>query len=169
MQKKNNLTNNSYKSLLSIIQVMFDSSEAVDYFKKNYPELFLDKEFSGFKIELNPVKTNWEQKLIPDNSGYEFIRVTINNSEVINSLFMGNNDINDDDSFNKTTVDTKNASGDSEKNKVSENSENDYKSSSTVKQENTGVNSNYIVFGLAILLSFMVILSFKRKNMFKKI
>lgn len=80
--EKDNLTENTYKSILSIVEVMFDSSKASNYFKTNYSGMSVgNKEFTGFKIEINPTKTEWEEKLIPADSGCEFVRITIDKSE----------------------------------------------------------------------------------------
>ncbi len=93
--EKDNLTDNTYKSILSIIEVMFDSSKASDYFKTNYSGMNVgNKEFSGFKIEINPTKTEFEEGLIPLDSGYKFVRITINKS-LVNSAITGNNQKND--------------------------------------------------------------------------
>ena len=83
------LTENTYKSILSIIEVMFDSSKAADYFKENYPQILTgNKEFDGFKIEVNPTKTEFEEKLIPEDSGYRFIRITVD-KEIANKGING--------------------------------------------------------------------------------
>lgn len=87
--EKNNLTQNAYLSLISIIDVMFDSTKVLNYFKENYSSLNGNKEFTGFKIELNPVKNQRENSLIPDDEGYEFMRVTIDKNAV-NELVSNN-------------------------------------------------------------------------------
>jgi len=63
---------------------MFDDKEVVEYFKSNYSSITDNKDFTGFKIEINPTKTEFEQNIIPDDSGYKFIRVSINKEEVKN-------------------------------------------------------------------------------------
>lgn len=76
--EKNSLTDKSYNSLLSFIEATFDSKNAVDYFKSIYPSLSTDKIFEGFKIEIQPTKTEFE-KLMPINDyDNNFIRITIN-------------------------------------------------------------------------------------------
>ena len=90
--EKNKLTDNSYKSILSVIEVMFDSKEAVNYFKNNYSSISSNKEFVGFKIEINPNKTDFEKSIIPDNSGYKFLRITINKDKVNEEIKNKNND-----------------------------------------------------------------------------
>lgn len=80
--EKENITENTYKSILSIIEVMFNSNKASNYFKSNYSAMSIgNKQFKGFKIEINPTKTEWEEKLIPADSGYQFVRITIDKSE----------------------------------------------------------------------------------------
>ena len=83
--EKNDLTENAYKSLLSVIQVMFESNnEVYSYFQENYTSIADgDKEFKGFKIELNPTKTAEEEQLIPTSSGAKFARVTISRSNAL--------------------------------------------------------------------------------------
>lgn len=77
--EKNNLTDNTYKSILSILEVMFDTDKAPEYFRANYSGLSVgNKEFTGFKVEVNPTKTEFEEDLIPSDSGYKFVRITIN-------------------------------------------------------------------------------------------
>lgn len=89
--EKDNLTENTYKSILSIIEVMFDSSKASDYFKTNYSGMSVgNKEFAGIKIEINPTKTEMEESLIPSDSEYKFARITIDKS-LVNSAIVGNN------------------------------------------------------------------------------
>lgn len=85
--EKGNLTENTYKSILSILEVMFDDEKVVQYFKNNYPNISTgDKEFSGFSIKVNPKeKTEWEEKLIPSDIGYEFVRIVIDKSLAISS------------------------------------------------------------------------------------
>ena len=82
--EKNQLTDNTYKSILSLIEVMFDSSKAADYFKTNYSSLSIgNKEFKGFKVEVNPSKTE-EEDMVPSNS--EFVRVTIDKELVKSAI-----------------------------------------------------------------------------------
>jgi len=83
--EKDALTSNAYKSLLSVIEVMFNSKEIANYFAANYLSIAEgNKEFIGFKIEINPVKDEWEKQLMPETSGYEFARVTIDKKQVTN-------------------------------------------------------------------------------------
>ena len=61
--EKGNLTENTYKSVLSILEVMFDNDKVIQHFKNNYPNISTgDKEFKGFNIKVNPKeKTQWEE------------------------------------------------------------------------------------------------------------
>lgn len=85
--EKGNLTENTYKSVLSILEVMFDDDKIIEQFKNEYPNLYVgDKEFNGFSIKVNPTdKTQWEESLIPSDSEYKFIRISIDKSLVISS------------------------------------------------------------------------------------
>lgn len=85
--EKGNLTENTYKSVLSILEVMFDNDKVIQHFKNNYPNISTgDKEFKGFNIKVNPKeKTQREESLIPTDSGYEFVRIVIDKSLAISS------------------------------------------------------------------------------------
>lgn len=85
--EKESLTENTYKSILSILEVMFDNDKVIEHFKNNYPSISSgDKEFNGFSIKVNPKdKTQFEESLIPSDSGYEFVRIVINKPLAISS------------------------------------------------------------------------------------
>ena len=84
------LTENAYKSVLSILQVMFNSEEVVDYFKENYGSITTEnKEFRGFKIEINPEKSNTEEVVLGTDDTYKFIRITID-KELARAVATGN-------------------------------------------------------------------------------
>lgn len=120
--EKDNLTENTYKSILSIIEVMFDSSKASDYFKTNYSGMSVgNKEFAGIKIEINPTKTETEEKLITSNSGYKFARITIDKN-LVNSAIVGinsNTEKREDDNNTDNGNDTRNNSVKEQDNTVS--------------------------------------------------
>ena len=110
--EKNKLTENTYKSLLSIIEVMFSDKmniNAVEYFKLNYSDISKgDIVFKGFDIKVNPKdKTDWEETLIPSNSGYEFMRIIIDKQLVVSTLNGGNEDIKTEDDMKEETEDLK--------------------------------------------------------------
>lgn len=75
-------TYQSYNTMLSVIEVMFDSKEAAEYFKTNYPSINLgDKEFPGFKIEQYAKVTPEEDDNIL-GVYMPFIRLTIDKNMV---------------------------------------------------------------------------------------
>ena len=66
---------------------MFDSKDAASYFQKIYPEIVNGtKEFKGIKIEVNPTKTEFEESIIPDSSGYKLMRISINKDEYLTAM-----------------------------------------------------------------------------------
>jgi len=84
--EKSKLTENAYKSILSILEVMFDNEKVLEYFKKNYSNISNEnKEFNGFKIEVNPIKTEMEELMIPSDGKSEMVRITINKELAISS------------------------------------------------------------------------------------
>lgn len=105
--EKGILTENTYKSILSILEVMFDNNKVIEYFKNNYPNISSgDKEFNGFIIKVNPKdKTEWEKSLIPSDSGYEFVRIVIDKSLVISSA--NETEKLEDEKLNKDNSQTK--------------------------------------------------------------
>ena len=91
--EKGNLTSNAYNSILSILTVMFGSSAAADYFEANYPNIGSEtKEFKGIKIEVNPTKTEFESKLIADDSGFKFMRIKIDKDVYAANMYNKSND-----------------------------------------------------------------------------
>ena len=86
--EKGKLTENTYKSILSILEVMFDNEKVIQYFKNEYPSISTgDKEFEGFSIKVNPKeKTQWEETLNPSYMDCEFVRIVIDKSLVISSV-----------------------------------------------------------------------------------
>lgn len=85
--EKDNLTSNAYNSFLSILEVMFGSKDAANYFKSNYSSPFsADKEMPGIKVEVNPTKSEFEESLVPSDSGFKMIRISINKQDVTATL-----------------------------------------------------------------------------------
>lgn len=82
LAEKNKLTENSYKSILSILEVMYEGKKISEYFMNNYSNISDNKEFDGFKVEINPTKTEFETFIVPDNSGYKFLRISINSEKL---------------------------------------------------------------------------------------
>lgn len=81
--EKDSLTENAYKSILSILEVMFDGKDVVDYFQSQYPGFSEgNKEFAGFKIEISPVQDDWE-RLSLEGKYSGIVRITIDKDKVI--------------------------------------------------------------------------------------
>ena len=161
--EKDNLTDNTYKSILSIIEVMFDSGKASDYFKTNYSGISVgNKEFTGFKIEINPIKTEFEEILIPSDSGYKFARITIDKSLV-------NSEIDETNKNTENKEEDKKIDNDDNTNKES--------NSSTKEQDNalpsgklpqTGVNMTLPIVSV-IAIALIAIIFYKTYNSYKDI
>ena len=157
--EKDNLTENTYKSILSIIEVMFESNKASDYFKANYSGMSVgNKEFAGIKIEINPTKTEMEEKLITSNSGYKFARITIDKN-LVNSAIVGINS-----NTEKKEEDNNTDNG------------NDTRNNSVKKQDNTVSHGNLPQTGegigiliCCIILVPILIISYKKLYEFKDI
>ena len=87
--EKNELTENTYKSILSILEVMFESDKVSNYFKENYSNISEgDKELEGLKVEINPQKSDMEKVVLGEDDTYKFVRITID-KEVVNSKILG--------------------------------------------------------------------------------
>lgn len=85
--EKPKVTNNTYKSIVSILTVMFDSEKAVSYFKENYSNLSNgDKIFEGFNIEVKPLDISDDESLIRFESDYELVRINIDKNVVLNKI-----------------------------------------------------------------------------------
>lgn len=159
--EKEKLTENTYKSLLSIIEVMFDSKKSVDYFKSNYSGISVgNKEFTGFKIEVNPVKTETEEKLIPSNSKYEFIRVTINKNLASSAINGTNNENKNTDNINN--VDNTNSTNNNINNNKQENGKDNTLSVDNMPK--TGVNTILPIVGILVITMLAWIVYVKYKN-----
>lgn len=161
--EKDNLTDNTYKSILSIIEVMFDSSKASDYFKTNYSGISVgNKEFTGFKIEINPTKTELEERLIPSNSGYKFARITIDKS-LVNSAMNGT----DKNTENKEVDDKIDNS-----NNINKESSNSIKEQDNTlpsgKLPQTGVNMTLTIISI-LTITLIAIIMYKKYNNYKDI
>ena len=74
------------KSIYSILEVMLGSSEAVDYYKENYPTVGANKQFEGFKIEVNPVKNGTEGSVFGVDDTYKFVRITVDREAINTAL-----------------------------------------------------------------------------------
>ena len=74
------------KSIYSILEVMLGNSEAVDYYKENYPTVKSNKQFEGFKIEVNPVKNSTEGSVFGVDDTYKFVRITVDREAINTAL-----------------------------------------------------------------------------------
>ena len=84
--EKDEITEISYQSLLTIIQVLFDDKKAVEYIKNNYSGIEEgDKKFGGVKIELDYSITNNELRAY-DIAGLKITHVTINHKTFKKSI-----------------------------------------------------------------------------------
>lgn len=80
--EKSSLTKNTFRSIQSILEVMFETPKASSYFKANYPNSsFSNKEFTGFKIEVNPTKDSMEEAVLGKDDKYKFVRITIDKAK----------------------------------------------------------------------------------------
>ena len=154
--EKYDLTDNTYKSILSIIEVMFDSNNASDYFKSNYSGISIgNKEFSGFKVEINPIKTESEEYLIPKDSEYQFVRITID-KDLVNSAINGTNQNPGNDEENN----------DNQNNQIQQ-PINDNNEDNTIVQASELPETGYTSIIFIMILSFsiiMIILVIKLRN-----
>lgn len=72
--EKDLLTENTYKSLISFLTILYDEVEA-DSFKEQYPGITEDFTFDKYIIAVNPEPTESENTFMTD--GYKLLRVTI--------------------------------------------------------------------------------------------
>lgn len=89
--EKEELTENTYKSLMSILEVMFNGKEVLTYFQSNYPDFSHgDKAFSGFKIEIDPVQNEWENSVL-GGQYLSAVRITIDKETIKKELLFAPN------------------------------------------------------------------------------
>ena len=85
--EKDKLTDSAYKSILSVLEVMFNNQKAAKYFQDNYPSLSKgNKSFEGIKIEINPKKTEDDFTIVPDEDNYEFVKLTIDKTVMARAI-----------------------------------------------------------------------------------
>lgn len=70
---KHGINDNTYKSLLSAIETLFENHKATDYFYSHFSKTE-DVSFEGFEVKINPKKNKTEKKQLKEE---DFIRVTI--------------------------------------------------------------------------------------------
>ena len=83
--EKDELTEASYKSILSMIEVMFDG-RAVKYFKDNYPSISEDKSFDGFEIKVNYSDPEDNDVTYLEENGYRAIKIFVNKELVLEKI-----------------------------------------------------------------------------------
>ena len=85
--EKNGLTDNSYNSLISFLEVMFDSEDVIEYFETNYTDISEgNKEFTGCKIEIDPEDAINETAAALVDGEYQIMKVSINKEQVISII-----------------------------------------------------------------------------------
>lgn len=83
--EKDELTEASYQSILSMIEVMFDG-RAVKYFKDNYPSISEDKSFDGFEIKVNYNDPEDNDVTYLEDNGYKVIKIFVNKELVLEKI-----------------------------------------------------------------------------------
>lgn len=79
------LTENSYKSLLTFVDVVFGNKKASEYIKKNYTDISVgNKEFKGVNIKTN-YKLEEDELTLPSDS-YKVMKVVINAKDFKKSI-----------------------------------------------------------------------------------
>ena len=83
--EKDKLTKNSYNSLKSLLEVMFDSKKAVEYLENNYSGIEEgNKKFGGINIKVNATMGENDVTL-PDKS-YKAMKITIDQQKVKDAI-----------------------------------------------------------------------------------
>ena len=162
--EKDNLTENTYKSILSIIEVMFESDKASEYFASNYSGMSVgDKEFAGVKIEVNPAKTENEENLIPDESNYKFVRITIDKELVSSQLSATNENTQNEENENnnkENNVEEKDNNTNKENNSTKEQD----KTTSEGKLPQTGLKITLPIISVVFMILIAIISGKKYRN-----
>lgn len=154
--EKDELTEASYKSILSMIEVMFDG-RAVKYFKDNYPSISEDKSFDGFEIKINYSDPEDNDVTYLEDNGYRVIKIFVNKELVLEKI---------KDIEMPTGSDNEDATSDDEK------VDNEEKEEATiVKKENTiqTILKNYGLYigigaGVLVLLIIIIAVAGKKKK-----
>ncbi|NLL44924.1 MAG: hypothetical protein GX247_04600 [Mollicutes bacterium] len=74
--EKNNLTDNAYKSLLTIIEIIYDEEEKGN-FASNFPKLE-NKSYGRYELVINPELDEFYSVIFNDD--YEILQLKINNA-----------------------------------------------------------------------------------------
>ena len=166
--EKKALSDNTYKSILSVLEVMFDSKDAVKYFESNYSDLSIgNKEFRGLKVEINPPKTDWETTLLGADNTYKFVRLSIDKNTV-NSLL----NISDSKPENNTNTNTATNNNNNNTNKLQQSVNKVTDSINKLPQTGKFFKSKDGLISLSIISSIFLIIfiikDIKYKNINKK-
>ena len=174
--EKEKLTENAYKSILSVLKVMFNSDKATNYFKENYSNISIgDKEFNGFKIEKNPTKTSMEEVVLGKDDTYQFVRITIDKS-LVNS-YINKSDETDDKTEQEKPSNSGNQIQDS-KDEDTKKEEVDNKKTSNNTVDNSIVNDKklpqtgddkWIIISTVVLITLVGIVSYNKYKKYKQI
>lgn len=170
--ERNNLTENTYKSLLTIINRIFDNSENVlNYFKENFPNLNVGtREFAGFKITVAPTaeEADTEYWLLNYDMAYKVVNISIN-IDVVNELVTKK----EDNTQNNTSLAQNESNNYVDYETNEQTTVNEFKNSIT-KLPQTGKFFNLkdclIILAIfsTILLIFVIIKDINYKNIIKK-
>lgn len=154
--EKDEVTEASYKSILSMIEVMFDG-RAVKYFKDNYPSISEDKSFDGFEIKVNYSDPEDNDVTYLEDNGYRVIKIFVNKELVLEKI---------KDIEMPTGSDNEDATSDDEKVDNEEKEE-----APIVKKENTiqTILKNYGLYigigaGVLVLLIIIIAVAGKKKK-----
>lgn len=169
IREKDKLTENSYNSILSVLDIIFDSNNVSKYFSSTYNGFELgNKEFDGFKIEINP-EFNSNESFVFDSELYKLteygaVRVTVNKEVARNKAEEGlnvssNSTLNNSTNIVTTSNDNKaNTSTNSNNNKIntSANSNNNNKNTEKATLPKTGKNTMFsVVFFIIVIIAIM--------------
>lgn len=70
------------RSIPTILKAILGSDDAVEYFSANYPKVEGNKQFDGFKVEVNPIKNSTEENVFGTDNSYKIVRITIDREAV---------------------------------------------------------------------------------------
>lgn len=154
--EKNGLTENTYKSILSVLHVMFGSDQAPSYFQTNYSSLSEgNKDFNGFKVEVNPTKSDMENAVLGSDNTYQFVRLTIDKNAVSSAINGTNNGNESNGSDDNSDGDT-----DPEPPIINNNNNNNNNSSSSNNNDlpYTGINDFIFPVAIVSILTLIILL-----------
>ena len=160
------------KSILTVLKVMFGTNAPVDYFKTNYPSVDSDKNFAGYTVEVNPIKSDVEQHVFSDDQSdqsYKFVRITIDRNAVLEALnpkqtvkeTPTTTPVTETPTTGETPVTTQPVTTTTT---TTSGTNNSGKLPNTGKEINWGVMSLYGVFSIALLGIILVSLNKKKEN-----